>query len=731
MVGSGRSGRIRRRVTVFLAIALGAAGLVTAPSPAAAVHAVPWRFTSVTVDSSISGYAGAEPIKGWVLQCPAGYTAVSGGIVGGDETTQVWRLLEYPNPADGTFHILARNTHTSGTTVTLTANCVWLDDVGSITTVYEEFARNGSGRAGGILRCPEGTTVLSAGVDWSNVSEDRRIEYSAPITDNTSYGTGWYVAGYSDVAGVLGIELRCVASSLLAGEYATAEDTAVGPGFRATSAHCAPGYRILTGGAAPPAGILNPGADQGGYSKSGPPDHDTWVVQGYVPSGISLRALALCVPASTASVSFTQAPATLSTASSGTITFTTSDTAGETVTDTCYLDGVLRSCSSGNPVSYGPLLDGAHQFDVIIQNQSGYSQGFWHQWTIDATAPVISDHTPTSAASLTGPFTITFSEPVEGVTATSMNVHAERANVDIAGTVTRPTPTTATWTPNARLVPGERYRVSFTSAIHDTAGNPLTATYYYVRASTTIENTSAALQRRWDVDSKAIASGGSYIVSRLSGSRAELTFTTTAGQTVSVYGIRLPDGGNADIFLDGVKKTTASFYAATATRARVYLSGSLTAGTHTISIRPKGTKPAASTDSWVAIDNLAYGATVKQETSLTQTFRRVSSASAFGGSYDTMIGASATDTTPALFQVKVAGSGFKLYATKTPASGEARVYVDGVFKAKINLYSAATVYKALVYSTTFPVGIHVIRIEAVGSATGTNSSVNLDRITVD
>ena len=40
-------------------------------------------------------------------------------------------------------------------------------------------------------------------------------------------------------------------------------------------------------------------------------------------------------------------------------------------------------------------------------------------------------------------------------------------------------------------------------------------------------------------------------------------------------------------------------------------------------------------------------------------------------------------------------------------------------------------YKALAYSTTFTLGKHVIRIEAVGTSSGATSSVNLDRITIN
>ena len=75
----------------------------------------------------------------------------------------------------------------------------------------------------------------------------------------------------------------------------------------------------------------------------------------------------------------------------------------------------------------------------------------------------------------------------------------------------------------------------------------------------------------------------------------------------------------------------------------MYLSGALTAGPHTISIRPRWTKPVSSSNAWVSIDNWIGVATVtKQETSLRQNFRLVSAASAYGGSYDTMTQATAT-----------------------------------------------------------------------------------------
>ena len=711
----------------MVSLVLVAAGLLTTAAPVAAVRNLPWRFVQVT---SVATGISYQETEGWALQCPAGYTPVSGGVIEiSNPAADIERLLEYPNPAAGTFHIMVYNGW-EGTNVTVAATCVWLEDVGDITTVWGEFARNGSGRAGGYTWCPEGMTVLSGGTDWNGTNTARQINFSTVVGDANGHGGGWYAAGYSPTSGdKLNVELRCVADGLVGGEYFEADDSPTQPSGTAT-AQCASGYRLLTGGAIP-SGTLNPGVFQGRTEISGPLDYRRWKVHGYIDNvGGTLRAFGLCVPASTASVTFTQTPPSLSMDRTGSITFTATDTAGETLALSCFRDGNPVGCASGNPVNYFNLVDGIHFFTVNVKNQSGFNQSFQHIWTVDATAPLRTGNTPTPA-SLTGPMTITFSEPVTGVSASSITVHAETANVNIAGTVTRPTTSTATWKPNTRLVPGETYRVSFSSAIQDLAGNPLVPTFFTVRTATTIENTSTiALERFWDRDALAAASGGSYITSRLSGSVAKLTFTAAAGQTVSIYGIRMASGGYADIYLDGVKKATPSFYAATTGRARVYLSPALTAGSHTVEIRPTGAKPASSTDTWVSVDNVQVGATVKQETTLTQTFRQVSHASAYGGSYDQVVQRS-PDTTPALYRLAFVGTGVKVYATKSSSSGSVRIYVDNVLKATVNLNAASTTYKALVYSTTFALGSHNLRIEAVGTATGNSSSVNLDRITID
>jgi hypothetical protein len=712
--------------TAIAALLLATSGMLGSPNLALAAHAVPWRFTTlVSANESIAAYDGTEHTGDYLLQCPAGYIPVSGGVKAGAGSYLLARLTESTDTtAGGFYHVILINLGFPAVSFTISVTCVWADDIGTITYVSAAFTRSASGWAGGELLCPNGTTTFSTSLDWSVHAAARTINYSRPVTRGSQNGQGWYAAGYSPSSGAtLGLSLRCVSLSLVTSETAVTSD-----GSTTAVATCPSGYRLLTGGIGPTEDEENPAVDQG-WGVSGPYDYYRYVAFGE-PNGVTFRAVALCVPSSTVSVTFTQEPPALTNQTTNSLAFTAADSAGESFQITqCLLDGSPHNCWSGSPFSVGPLTDGPHNFIVEVTNQYGAFASDLAQWTIDATVPTIASHSPASGWSLTGPLTIAFSEAVTGVSTSSVTVHAEAANVNVAGTIAKVDASHYTWTPASRLVPGETYRFSFTSAIHDLAGNAMTATYFTVRATTTVQNSSPAMHEYWDVDTNASASGGSYISSRVSGSRADLTFTATAGQTVGVWGIRTPNGGNANIYLDGVLASNPSFYSATTVRNEVYLSGPLAAGSHTISIRPLGTKPSASTGTWVGIDNLTIGATVKQESAFNQHFRRVSSSSASGGSYDLMVHTTDADTGPR-FQATVVGTGVKIYATKTATSGSAKVYVDGVLKATINLNAASTTYKALVYSGTFALGQHVIKLVAVGTSSGSNSDVNLDRLTV-
>jgi flagellar capping protein FliD len=73
------------------------------------------------------------------------------------------------------------------------------------------------------------------------------------------------------------------------------------------------------------------------------------------------------------------------------------------------------------------------------------------------------------------------------------------------------------------------------------------------------------------------------------------------------------------------------------------------------------------------------------------------------------------------------GSAVAWYATKGADQGIASVYIDGVYKADIDLYSATTQNKQNVYSIQgLSAGQHTIKIVVSGSKNGSSSGINVN-----
>ncbi|KAA1418662.1 hypothetical protein F0U44_09190 [Nocardioides humilatus] len=343
----------------------------------------------------------------------------------------------------------------------------------------------------------------------------------------------------------------------------------------------------------------------------------------------------------------------------------------------------------------------------------------------DVVAPTVVAMTPSAGAAITTTFTATFSEPVVGVSASTFTVSAGATLV--AGTVTK-TATTATFTPKVPLVPGERYTARLLAGITDPAGNPVAPTSWVRRTSTVVDDKSPALIDTWDRDANAAASGGFYSAANKAGYKLVLPFT---GTSVVVKGTRMPNGGYATVFVDGVSAGTANFYAATTQwQVSVFTKTGLAGGAHTLEVRVTGTKPAASTGTWVNVDAFQAGAMTFEENSVKVRgyFARVATAGTYGGSLDIGWHATTGDTsTRPSYKVICRGTDLRIYGTKTPTSGKVTVYVDGVAKATVDLHGAAIVHKQLLFdSAPLPDAQHSVRIDVLGTPTGASSDVGFD-----
>jgi len=113
-------------------------------------------------------------------------------------------------------------------------------------------------------------------------------------------------------------------------------------------------------------------------------------------------------------------------------------------------------------------------------------------------------------------------------------------------------------------------------------------------------NPAMAYTGRWFANNSTVLTGGSAALATDAGSRASLTFT---GSGVSWITYQDQWSGVANVYIDGVLKTTVDDYAAPA-RAGVsaYSINGLGPGTHTITIEATGTRNWSAQGSWVWID---------------------------------------------------------------------------------------------------------------------------------
>ncbi|MDQ1698100.1 MAG: hypothetical protein QOJ03_3453 [Frankiaceae bacterium] len=718
----------RRLVAAATTCALAAAVLVAVAGPAEAAVAAPWRWAKVTSVLTVPARSNSSTD----LVCPGGYVPVSGGMTA--PNSSLYRMLEYPNPGSNGYTFTIGNSAYVNYNVDLVAWCANASDVGPIDSVTASFVEGTNGRAAGQATCPEGEGVLSGGVDWGTTG-DRNIDYSGPNPN----GGSWFASGISAATNdTLYIEVRCVPNSSLANEVVASSTSGVlGGGSTGTqTATCPAGTRVMTGGSwARAFGSAAFDLTNRGRSWVSSQTAHSWTSTAAVSGNSNFTAIAICIPADKPVIQFTQTPASLSNVRSGTLTFTASDPLGQSMTVICNVDGGgTFPCSSGSPVSYGPLGDGTHYIQVVAQNSEGELSNPQYLWQIDATTPTVAGKSATTSAPLGAPFVFWFSEATTGVDATTFRVFPTGSATPLAGQITTDNgyfPPKFAFQPDARLVPGGRYTVELGTAIHDAADNHIPLTTWQVRTSTSVQNASVDLVESWDPDASTAASGGHYISSKTAGSKASLGFSSVAGDDLAVWGIRGPDGGYADVYLDGVKRAQASFYAKTARRARVFQLADLPSGTHELEIRVLGRKPSASTNTWVRLDSVDVAATTWQETALRQVFRKVNASTASAGSYDTVSHATAGDNggRPG-YALTFRGTSIKLYGAKTRASGKAKIYVDGVLKGTVDFRASSTKQNVRVFTATLANKVHVIRVVAVGTTHGARSAVNVDRLVI-
>lgn len=420
--------------------------------------------------------------------------------------------------------------------------------------------------------------------------------------------------------------------------------------------------------------------------------------------------------------SFTQTPSALTNLDYATFAFASDQ--GDT-TFACALDGHVISLRCSSPNTVAGLASGSHTFTVEAFNASGYSSGpLSYTWTIDSTAPSATVAIPTTVSA---PVTVSFNEPVNHISATTMTLSVVEAGTTtpsalgytlscISGnSAPEPCLASSTYTkvqvePDANLIPGQHYVLELNPAgvspqIGDEAGNPVASITQNSRGPLTVDETDTGTVPAWRKVSAKSASGGSYAVAHLPGETANFSFT---GPSVTWQTATGPTQGKAKVYVDGALKTTVNNYASSMQYGIARTVSGLTDGSHTLKVVTSGVKGSrAGTDTQVIVDAFIVGGVKTEQTDATYTWRQIAASSATGGTYAT------EDTAGATYSMTFRGTAITWRTLTGPTMGKASIYIDGVLKTTYNNYAANSRYKDLTIANLSD-DIHTIKIVVLG-----------------
>ena len=383
----------------------------------------------------------------------------------------------------------------------------------------------------------------------------------------------------------------------------------------------------------------------------------------------------------------------------------------------CSLDGAAPAVACGTPdptapTTYAvasPLADGPHTFAVQTTNGSGTSSALTWSWTVDTTPPPAPSVNAPDPSTTVNP-TIVFGDGDSTVTYT--------CSIDGGAFVACSSP----WTPPAGLSNGSH---TLTVTATDSAGNTTTA----APVTFTVQNAPVT------------APGGGIDTTPPAVSSISVPATLTAPAVVhfseTVTGLT---AGAVRVSLSGTTTSVATSAACLSGTTAV----ACTASYNGIRLAPKVpwmpgqhytvSVAAAATHDLVGNPSTAGSAAFRAARSVQETdaaaraaWASVRTSSAYGGSYvrEHLAGATASWT--------FAGPAVTWWTVTGPAQGKAAVYVDGVRKAVVSNYAAATHYHVGRLLKGLANARHTIRITVLGlagSTAGKGTFVAVDGFTV-
>ncbi len=440
-------------------------------------------------------------------------------------------------------------------------------------------------------------------------------------------------------------------------------------------------------------------------------------------------------------------PANPSTSATANFTFHGVDAGSGILNAMCDLDGGgFAACDTLTTQAYTSLADGPHTFQVRTTNNAGLTDATpaSFTWTVDASAPTVTINQdagqidPTSISAIK--FSVVFSEPVTDFDDTSDITLGGSAGATVFTLSGGPTTYTLTvyvsGNADGSVIPSIP-----AGAATDLAGNPNLASTStdnsvdYIRPAVIWNQNYRIKYDTWygleDVNALAFASGYRKATTGTFTFKPNIRFTSFKWVTY-----RGPDQGKAQIIVDGVVKATIDLYRATAQwQYNVTISG-LSAARHTVVIKPLGQKNPASSGKWVVVDGFKIGATTYDDDMINVPYNDLFSYGSWLGRLDSgsLFGAyriSSVKNATASFSFN--GTQLRFVTARGPAYGRAAIYVDGVLKKVVDLYSATQQWQYRVAITGLTPGNHNVVLKVLGTRNpqSTGTGVVCDGFEID
>jgi hypothetical protein len=236
----------------------------------------------------------------------------------------------------------------------------------------------------------------------------------------------------------------------------------------------------------------------------------------------------------------------------------------------------------------------------------------------------------------------------------------------------------------------------------------------------------------WKTISATLASGKSFVVADAAGCSVTVRFS---GIGMTWIAKASPAYGQAKVTVDGGTAQTVDLYSAsTVWKKKVWDSGALEAGAHTVVISWTGVKSTGATGTNIDVDAIVVAGVLtglfqqdNAKLAYIGTWKKTTSSSASKGSF-----ASCNDTNASV-TITFSGTNLVWIAGTGPSYGQAKVTVDGGEGSTVDLYSAAAKWQVKIWdSGTLEMGSHIIMIERLGTknTASTGMSINVDAFDV-